>query len=67
MPRLMAFTRALNAGQPFAVPTEARRQSLGPAAAGIPYLLLVDPDPVECAAASRGRATIERVIPELNR
>jgi hypothetical protein len=67
MPRLMAFTRVLNSAQPFAVPTEARRQRLGSAAAGIPFLLLVDPDPESCASASRGSATAERVIPELDR
>lgn len=67
MPRLMAFTRVLNSAIPFAVPTEARRQRLGSAAAGIPFLLLVDPDPEACASVSRGSATAERVIPELDR
>ena len=66
MSRQMAFTRAINGAQPFAVPTEARRQRLGPTAVGIPYLLLVDPDPAVCATEARGQPFAERIIPELD-
>lgn len=66
MSRLMAFTRAINGARPFTVPTEARRQRLGPTAVGIPYLLLVDPDPAVCATEARGQPFAERIIPELD-
>jgi hypothetical protein len=66
MPRLMAFTRAANALRPFTVPTEARRQVLGPAAVGLPYVLLVDPDPEVWLTAYAGQQATARVIAELD-
>lgn len=66
MPGLMTFTRKVNAGRPFTVPTEARRQLIGPAMVGLPFVLLVDPDPAAWLAAAGGRSAAERVIPEMD-
>ena len=42
MPRLMAFTRALNGREPFTVPTEAIKLS-GAELVAVPYRVAIDP------------------------
>ncbi len=66
MPGLMTFTRKVNAERPFTVPTEARRQLIGPAMIGRPFVLLVDPEPAAWLAAASGQSAAERVIPEMD-
>lgn len=65
MPRLMAFTRAVNGAAPSRVPTEAARIAPSSWRGGIPAVLWLDPTPEAFEAAATGRALVERRIPEL--
>lgn len=65
MPRLMAFTRSVNAASPRRVPTEAARVAPASWRGGIPAVLWLDPSPEAFEAAAAGRVLAERRIPEL--
>jgi len=65
MPRLMAFTRAVNDAAPRRVPTEAARVAPSSWRGGIPAVLWLDPTPEAFEAELAGRALVERRIPEL--
>lgn len=62
MPRLMAFTRAINGRQAFALPTEARRCRLRPPGDVGALALWVDPDPQTYLLRYASTKAQERVI-----
>lgn len=65
MPRLMAFTRALNGRRPFSVPTEALRIG-GNELSPTPISLLLDPSPEDFDAhVAAGARMTERRLPTL--
>jgi len=65
MPRLMAFTRALNALRPFTVPTEALHIDLS---SGVPVgaVAVIDPVPDTIRPMLETGGVVERHIPELS-
>jgi hypothetical protein len=66
MPALMAFTRAVNSAQPFAVPTEALRLTRAHLPPRVPARCLVNPTPEAALAALARGGLVERRVPELS-
>jgi len=66
MPALMAFTRAVNAAQPFGVPTEALRLTRAQLPPSVHARCLVNPTPEAVLAALARGGLVERRVPELS-
>lgn len=67
MPKLMAFTRAVNAATPHAVSTEALKVATRRIAPGLAVAVTLDLAAVDFAGWLGRAALVERVVPELER